>query len=55
MYRPRRYDAFASQIWCIAALPQNDAMFAFSLGEADIIHEVHIISEASSFAEGKHH
>ena len=38
----RKYDA--------AHFISNDAMFAKTLGEADIIHEVNIISEASSFA-----
>ena len=48
MHLLRKYD--------VAHFIRNDAMFApKTLGEADIIHEVNIISEASSFAEGKHH
>ena len=39
----------------VAHFIRNDAMFANSLGEADNVHKVNIISEASSFAEGKHH
>ena len=42
MHLLRKYDVFG--------YAENDAMFANSLGEADIIHEVNIISEASSFA-----
>ena len=38
----RKYD--------VAHSDRNNAMFANLLGEADIIHEVNIISEASSFA-----
>ena len=34
----------------VAHFIRNDAMFANSLGEADIIHEVNIISDAPSFA-----
>ena len=34
----------------VARFTRNDAMFANSLGEAAIIHEVNIISNASSFA-----
>ena len=42
MHLLRKYD--------VAHFIRNDAMFATSSGEADIIHEVNIISEASSFA-----
>ena len=42
MHLLRKYD--------VARFTRNDAMFASPLGEADIIHEVNIISEASSFA-----
>ena len=43
MHLLRKYD--------VAHFIRNDAMFASkTLGEADIIHEVNIISEASSFA-----
>ena len=34
----------------VAHFIRNDAMFSNSLGEADNIHEVNIISEAPSFA-----
>ena len=39
----------------VAHFIRNDAMFANSLGEADIIHEVSIISKATSLPQGKHH
>ncbi len=42
MHLLRKYD--------IAPFGRNDAMIANSLGEADIIHAVNIIIEASSFA-----
>jgi len=38
MHLLRKYD--------IARCSRNDAMFANSLGEADIIHEVNIISDS---------
>ena len=56
MHRLRRYDAFASQIWCCSTAFRNDAMFAqcavrhTSLGVAVIIGR-----SPTSFAKGKHH
>ena len=43
----RKYD--------VAHFIRNDAMFANTLGEADIIHEVNIISKATSLPQGKYH
>ena len=50
MHRLRRYDAFASQIWCCSTAFRNEAMFApkcavrhTSLGVAVIIGEANII------------
>jgi len=54
MYQLCRYDVMLPHN-AVAPVGRNDAMFAISLGEADIIHEVNIISAATSFAEGKHH
>ena len=56
MHRLRRYDAFASQIWCCFTSFRNDAMFAPKCGEATH-HSAKpsSLAEPTSFAAGKHH
>ena len=55
MHRPWRHDAFATQIWCCSFHSQWCDVCRKTLGEADIISVSGIISETTSFAEGKHH
>ena len=47
MHLLRKYD--------VAHFVRNDAMFAQNISEATSLGEAVIISETTSFAEGKHH